>query len=418
MTASSLASSSPACRSRHAPEMEIIVAVQQFAAPGGPQTYAITVAEHLARLGHTVTLYARELGEMAQLARSRALNVTGQLHELPERADGVISGVDRSLAVELAARYPDAARIFITHSIEEIHLPPPLDGIVAATVALNDRFEERARACVGAGEIVRMRQPVDMRRFPAGKEPAPRPQRALLLGNYHGGAGSRAHILKDAWSPAGLQWEHVGYPRATLAVAEAVSTVDIVVGYGRSILEAMCCQRPAYVFDLGGGDGWVTPESYERIEANGFSGLAPNPPPDVAALRADLAGYDPDLGRLGRDLIRTHHDARQHAAQLVALLERVSPVPPPAERSALRALAVLSEAHLRAEIAHEHSRAEAKQWFDRAQELNDQLATQALANEARPKALRGGRRHRLATLLARPFELLWALRGRPRRPPP
>jgi hypothetical protein len=102
----------------------------------------------------------------------------------------------------------------------------------------------------------------------------------------------------------------------------------------------------------------------------------------------------------------------------VALLERVSPVPPPAERSALRALAVLSEAHLRAEIAHEHSRAEAKQWFDRAQELNEQLATQALTNEARPKALRGGRRHRLATLLARPFELLRALRGRPRRPPP
>lgn len=390
--------------------MELIVATHQLAAPGGPQSYALTVAEHLARLGHSVTLYAREIGAMAALARERCLNVSAELDELPERAEGVIVGVDRSLAFELAGRYPDAVRVFVVHGIDDIHLPPPVDGVVAATVALNDRLAVRAAACVGAGEVVRMRQPVDMRRFSAGKQPAPRPARVLLLGNYHGAHGSRAQVIMDAWSRAGLSWDQVGHPRASLAVAERMTEADIVVGYGRSIIEAMACERPAYVFDHAGGDGWVTPDSYERIEAAGFSGLALGTPPDAARLRADLDAYRPELGKLGRDLVRAHHDARQHAAELVALVRRLSPEPPPQQRSALRALALLSEAQLRAEIAHDHHRQQAKQWLDRALALEEQLVILTAQAAERLDAVRKTRRYRLAQMLAWPVDVVRGLR--------
>jgi hypothetical protein len=384
--------------------VQLIVAVQELARPGGPQTYALTVAEQLARLGHGVTLYARNLGDVAELARERALEVTAELDELPADADGVIVGVDRSLAFAFAERYPDAARVFVVHSIDEIHLPPPVDGIVAATVALNDRFAARAAACVGAGEVVRMRQPVDLRRFDVSTKPASPPARALLLGNYHGQPGSRVQLLKDAWSGAGLRWEQAGYPNVTLDVASAMADVDIVVGYGRSIIEAMARGKAAYVFDHAGADGWVTPESYERIEASGFSGLSAAPPLDAARLRADLDAYDPDLGRIGFELVRTHHDARHHAAELVALITRIAPQPPPLEQSALRALARLSEAQLRAEIARDNNRSEAGQWFTRAQELNEQLVRKsAEASEVsrRLNAIEGTRRYRLAQALGR-----------------
>jgi hypothetical protein len=384
--------------------VELIVAVQSLARPGGPQTYALTVGEQLARLGHGVTLFARDLGDVAGLARERCLSVTAQMGELPEHADGVLVGVDRSLAFELTERYPDAARVFIVHNIDDIHLPPPVDGVVAATVALNDRFAERAGACVGAGEVVRLRQPIDLRRFPVGKRPAPRPSRALLLGNYHGGATSHTQVLKDAWSHAQIHWEQVGYPNASLDVATAMNDVDIVVGYGRSILEAMARGKAAYVFDHAGADGWVTPESYGRIEAAGFSGMSGDAPPDAVRLRADIDAYRHEFGRLGHDLVRTHHDARHHAAALVTLLQRLSPEPAPVERSALRALARLSEAQLRAEIARDHNQQEARQWFDRAQTLNEQLVLKtAEATDAtrRLEAVRGTRRYKLAEALGR-----------------
>jgi len=392
--------------------MELIVAVPRLAAPGGPQTYALTVAEHLAGLGHAVTLYARETGVIADLARERCIAVTTQVGELPQRADGVLVGVDRALACALATRYPDAVRVFVVHGIDEIHLPPPVGGIVHATVVLNERFALRAAGCVGAGEIVRMRQPVDMRRFWLGATPAPRPARALLVGNYHGAFGSRAQTLKDAWSHAGLNWEQIGYPRASLQVATTMSHVDIVVGYGRSIIEAMSCGRPAYVFDRAGCDGWVTPDSYERIEAAGFSGLSPGPPRDAARLRADLDAYRPELGLLGRDRVRAYHDAREHAAELVVLLRRLRPEPPPLEHAALRALEMLCAAQLRAELAREHHRQESRQWFDRAQELNEQLAVESARSAQRLAALRSTRRFRLAQALSAPAEILRRARRR------
>lgn len=398
--------------------MELIVALSRLAEPGGPQTYSLTVGEELARLGHGVTLYARELGAMAQLARERALRATDLPSELPESADGVLVSADRPLAVELAARYPGAARAFVVHGIDEIHLPPPLDGVVAASVALSDRFAQRVAATAGAGEVVRMRQPVNLRRFGALGAPAAPPLSVLLAGNYHGAAWSRAHVLERAWAGAGLRWERVGQPEPQLDVAPAMAAADIVVGYGRSIVEAMASGRPAYVFDHAGADGWVTPESYARIEGAGFSGMAGGDPPDAARLRADLDAYSVDLGRLGHDLARTHHDVRMHAAELVALLERIAPEPPPADRSALRALALLAEAQMRAEIARDVTRGEARQWFIRAQELDGQLRV-AVADgadaRARLEAIRATRRYRVAQRLGRVAEAL--RRARPRRPP-
>ena len=375
--------------------MDLIVALDRLTTPGGPQTYSLTIAEQLVQLGHHVTLFARELGPMAQLARDRRLIVASGPQDLPERADGVIVGVDRSLAVELAGRYPAAVRVFVIHGVDEIHLPAPIDGIVAATVALNQRSASRARSCVGAGEIVRLRQPVDLRRFGARGKPAAQPGRVLLLGNYHRGGSSRAEILEAAWLHARLEWLHVGHPEPQLEFQSAMWGVDIVVGYGRSIVEAMASGKPAYVFDHAGGDGWITPESYPRIEAAGFSGLSDAQPADAVRLRADLDAYDPDLGRLGHDLARVHHDVRQHADELVALLRRLAPEPPPIERSALRALALLTEAQMRAEIAREHNRQETRLWFDRAQSLNADLA-----------ALRAMRRFRIMRALARPIDSL------------
>lgn len=403
--------------------MELIVAVQALAGRGGPQTYALTVAEQLARLGHHVTLFARDLGALADVARERRLNVTARVEQLPEHADGVIASVDRSLATELAARYRGAARIFVVHGIDEIRLPPALEGVVSATVALDDRSAARAAACVGAGEVVRLRQPVDLERFGVRGQPAEQPQRALLLSRDPGVAGAGAQLLDDAWSQAGIECEHVGFPDPHLDAAEAMHEADIVVGRGRSIVEAMASGRPAYVFDHAAAGGWVTPESYERIEAAGFSGRPGAPPPDAARLRADLAEYRPELGRLGHDLVRVHHDASGHAADLVALLRRLLAQEELAQdRSARHPPALLSEARPPPEVAHDEDLQAIEQWYARAQAINAQLgamsaeleSTRATLAEAaaQMQAIRESRRFRLGQVLVGPAQ--W-LRRRARR---
>jgi len=407
--------------------MDVVIATPALAGPGGAQSYALTAGEHLARLGHHVTLYARELGHVAGQAVEAGLAVAGGEAALPDRADAVIGGVSQALALELAERYPAATRVWVVHG-DNHQLPPAVPGVVAASVALNDRTRRVAAAVPGGGEVVRLRQPVDLRRFSPRGEPSPAPRTVLLFGNYAALPVERASSLRTAWAGAELEWRTAGWPDLELDPAAAIADADIVVGIGRCALEAMACARPVYVHDHAGSDGWLTPERYATIEAGGFAVSPARLPPGPDELRADLAAYDPALGRAGQDLARLHHDARAHAAELVALIERLAPEPLALDRSASRALMLMAEAQLRAETAAERYRMEAREWAARFQSLHreheeiriawhaewegerERLRAEAAAAGAeadrRLAEFKATRRYRLGAVLARPLDRL------------
>jgi hypothetical protein len=86
-------------------------------------------------------------------------------------------------------------------------------------------------------------------------------------------------------------------------------------------LEGMCCGRAVYVHDQFGGDGWVTRDNYPALEADSFAGQAlPGRPATTDELAADLASYDPDMGRVNNEIIRRFHSAHHHATELVSVL--------------------------------------------------------------------------------------------------
>jgi hypothetical protein len=120
----------------------------------------------------------------------------------------------------------------------------------------------------------------------------------------------------------------------------------------------MACGRPAYVHDYTGSDGWVTAETYDRLEANGFAGFGVRRTPDIGQLQRDFLLYDPALGRAGQDLVRTYHDARLVTAGLVALVERLRPPSHRHDPAALSALRNLADSQLRADLLADEYRLE------------------------------------------------------------
>lgn len=338
--------------------MRVVIATRRLAHPGGSETFVLTVAEALAQLGHDVVLFTHEFGAIAEEAQRRQLPVKTQQRQLPVDVDATIA-LDRSLAIDMAIHYPRAIRLYAMHTSLEEWLPPPEPGIVFATLAPNARFEAIARGCVGAGAVIRMRQPIDIARFSPRAWAGEKPRNVLLIGNYSGTEGQRISRLKEAWGAFDLQWRQLGMPSPTVNPAEAMAHADIVVGYGRSIIEAMACGRPAYVHEHSGSDGWVTHETYERLEADGFAGTAGRPHPELSTLKSDFAIYSPGLGRVGQDLVRIHHDARLVVAGIVQAITELSPASPP-DRVGLYGLQRLADSHMRAEAKAEGYRAEAK----------------------------------------------------------
>lgn len=301
--------------------MRFVLGNRHLLAPGGTEVHLVTVAEHLLRLGHEVRLYAPELGPFADHARRRGLDVHGSLRELPADCD-VVFAQDGIVVLGLAERYPQALTVFrVCGDVFDFQLPPQLDGVVDLVVVLSDRYKRLARACAVAVPTLRLRVPIDIDRLVPLGALSDRPRRAVLLGNY----GERAELVREIWGRHGLEVTRVGGDVQTYDVAAAVADADIVVAKSRAALDAMACGRAVYVYDVFGGDGWVTAETYPALEADNFAGLATGRVIDAAALAADLADYRPEMGATNRDLVLQHHSARNHVIELLAAIDGRAP---------------------------------------------------------------------------------------------
>lgn len=296
--------------------MRFVLSLASFSQFGGTETYAVTTAAELQCLGHEAVLYASELGPVAEVARAQGISVVDRLDQLPPTADALLAQ-DAGTAFTLAPRFPDAVRLLVAHSdFFPLQSPPQLAGVCDAVVVLNDRVRRRIEHLASAPPIVRLRQPVDLKRFGVRGGTDRRARRALLLGNYL--RGPAAEAVEAACRAAGFEPMARGAQATpTSAPEQAIADADVVIGLGRCVVEAMAGRRAAYVYGIAGGDGWVTADRYAAQEADGFGGLADTDPIDGARMAAELAQWDPEMGTVNRQLACAHHDAALHAAALV-----------------------------------------------------------------------------------------------------
>ena len=388
--------------------MHLILSAQHLASIGGAETYLVTVAEQLERIGHGVVLYAEEVGEAAEEARARGLRVADRVDRLPAECDAILVQ-DTVTSHILAERYPETPQVFVSHGIVfDWTLPPQLPGLVSKVIVMNDRVGARAAAGGAPYDIVRLRQPIDLDRFsPRGSAPD-HPRRLLMVGNYL--RGSRRNALLEACASAGIEARQLGAhgDAATRTPELEVGEADIVVGYGRSAIEGMASGTAVYVYDHSGGDGWVTAETYPELEANGFAGSANEAVIDGARLRRDLAAYEPDMGLVNRELARKHHDATRHAADLVDVLRAGRPpeIPPDAP---LHELARLTRIQWQVEGRAALLRVENDMLRERVEVLeHERQMSQAETNAANEQLanFKATRRYRAGAALAAPVDRL------------
>lgn len=303
--------------------MEVVLATQSFAAPGGSETYILTVAEQLQRLGHRATIFTTMLGEFSDAAiRDRCARVTDRPGKLPSVCDAVVVQ-DGVLAYRLAELYPTTPQVFRAASdLYDLQLPPALPGLTGAVVVLSERVARRVRALAVGHEVHRLHQPVDTERFtPAG--PLPRkPRKALLLGNYL--RGDRLETITRGLEEHGIEHVQIGATGLPSTAPErALRNVDIVVAKGRAALEGMACGKAVFLHDQFGTDGWITPERYEAMEADNFAGQATTAVGSSEFVIDEIGRYAASMGPLNRELAISHHGARRHAQELCEIFPSV-----------------------------------------------------------------------------------------------
>jgi hypothetical protein len=297
--------------------VQIVLATEAFVAPGGSESYLLTVAEQFERLGHDVTVHAASLGPMAELARARGIAVTAEAEELD--ACDVVLAQDAGVAYTLADRFPGAPQAFVCHAAPPDRPPAAIPGVAGLVVVLDDRTERRVRALRLDADVLRLRQPIDVDDLSDLGWLPDRPERALLIDG-----ALPADVLAEAWAAAGVKVVRGEDAPGSPELADALAAVDIVVGAGRALLEAMARGRPVYCCGPRGGE-WVTAGTYPALEADGFAGPAGTAALGAAQLCEDLARCAPEMGRVNRKLALEHHSGERHAQTLAAVLRRLAP---------------------------------------------------------------------------------------------
>jgi hypothetical protein len=334
--------------------MEILLGTQGLS---GPLPYLTTVFEHLERLGHEVLVFTAE-----EAPPPDGLRVVSTERGLP-LAPGVIYAQDAYAALLLADLYPLTPQVFALHDDrDELWLPPQLPAVIARVVVFDDRGRERAQAASLVHEIVRLRRPVDTDRFSPVGPLRDRPRAAALeidhLSDYFRG------VIERACADAEI---------------EPAPDADLVIGRGLTILEAMASGRAAYVYGEEGGDGWVTPERYQVLEADGFSGRAEVSATNFERLRRDLDAYDPAMGPANRQLALAH-SARDHAQELVSIFDSLAPRRDPVD-APLRELARLVRIEATTARRAEAAAAEARESQARLRKAEQELAAACKRSE-------------------------------------
>ena len=119
--------------------MRVLLSFENFALFGGTETYMLTVAAELDRLGHEAAIYSPNHGAMAELAREQGIPVLSR-RALPGACDLVIAS-DAATCHELAGRYPGTPQVFrATSDLYDVSLPPNLPGVTSVVVALSERL--------------------------------------------------------------------------------------------------------------------------------------------------------------------------------------------------------------------------------------------------------------------------------------
>lgn len=302
--------------------MKIVMTNNALDLRAGSESYLETVSSELRRLGHEVTFYSPQCGDMAARLRQRGFAVVDDLDDLPREVD-VIHGQHVNAVAQVRTRLPRVPLVFVTHSWA-ISVEDPLAELgAAAYVALNDLTLRRlqAHAATVGAPVVRLTQPVEVSfADDVLSSIAETPRRAVAVSRH---LKTRSDRLAEACAGLGIAFERLGGDGHEAAdPRQQMRSADIVVALGRGALEGMAAGRAVLVLDESMGGSWVTATSYAALEADGFTGLhAPGAVEDLPEL---LRGYSHELGPTSRRLVVEHHTGQRHAVDLVHLYTSVA----------------------------------------------------------------------------------------------
>ena len=225
--------------------------------------------------------------------------------------------------------WPLARRVFYHHGHPLTPDHCPRHWTWDAILSINHQCTEQMRRERITGSIEMLRDAVDRSIYTCVTPPQPRSAthapRVLFVSNYKRWRNYQrleAACKKMSW-PLTAVGSHYGRARDAVAMASRMNEADLIVSWGRGILEGAACGRPVISYDQELGDGYLTIPRFLDSRERNFSGYECRYPMGMPELCEALEQYDPADGARLASLIAQEHDIHSAAVRCLDILTRV-----------------------------------------------------------------------------------------------
>jgi O-antigen biosynthesis protein len=272
----------------------------------GVPTFTLTMVNELKRLGHDVCVYSPKGGALAD---KMATVSDPARYEQPD----LIIAQHSKCAYGLAKAHPTTPFLYYVHGVLPDLEQPPRNIRVDRWLVINTQTRDHIiRQYVPPTKIDIVRDFIDTEEFRPPSvvmvEPEAKP-RVIFISNYK--KWKQYYRLTEACRRLGWPLTCVGAPYGrSRNIVRDIQEHDIVVSWGRGILEGMACGKPVISYDCELGDGMLDTARYFESRERNFSGYECRYMFTVDDLVAELCRYDPSDGVRNRELVLLHHDVR------------------------------------------------------------------------------------------------------------
>ena len=319
--------------------MKILMGLWHATGYAGTQSWNYTVAREFKKMGHDVSFYTGSRGTFAARCENEGFHVYSHLVGNRPEADiafisqprmffvcrtcgaGPVMEVESDVIPDHPHRWkgtkcigsktppknvlPYCKKVYVMHGWLP-HDAPLIDGSAYITVSqeTHDRLLKSHKI-----ESIQVEQPIDMARFIETVSLSKKPK-AISMATFAANPG----VIQKACDENGIELiERIGQTWNTPAM---LNGVDILIGTGRGVAEAMACGRAAVVCGQHGCDGMIMPDNWKdllRVNLSGRHTMAD--PADVLA--TELAKYDPANGPWARTFAEETFNPRVVAEKML-----------------------------------------------------------------------------------------------------
>lgn len=305
--------------------MRILITNHSLSARAGTELVVYEIARGLKLRGHEVAAYSSTLGEVAELLSASSIPVLTQPDACPFKPD-LIHAQHHLDAMTALLAFPETPAVYHTHGGVPWVERPPVHPRILHYVAMCQDLADSTRINLGLEEdqITTVPNWVDTHRFQSTRTPSAKPERALMFGGGLGEPGVVAK-LRPAFEHHQIRLETTAdWTETDRRTPElALPRYDIVLGSGRSALEAMASGCAVVIANYQSCIGWARADNFQKLQRQNFSPKRADPGFDASILQSCLAAYDPEAAKAATEMTRTQCPLNQAIDRLSALHEKV-----------------------------------------------------------------------------------------------